>query len=353
MSTSKGLCTALAACLLSVSAAAQDPEAQIGTPATTEELATFFAIMPDGTGLPAGEGTAATGRQIYAEKCAHCHGQNLRGIEMLGNLALVGGRGTLASDHPRKTVESYWPYASTLFDYIWRAMPFDRPGSLAPDDVYSLTAYILAVGEIIDEQYVLNARTLAKIVMPNANGFYDGAGPDLEMYRVQSPDASQQHLANVLQFLRTQTEGSPPPPEVIATAPATLPSGEVAKPAADPNLEVAALVAKADPAKGEAAAAICKACHALEKGAPSPVGPNLYGVLGRKVASVEGFNYTPAMKAHAAEDWNFAHLDALIHKPTDFAPGTMMAFPGLPDANQRAEVIAFLRTKADSPYPLP
>jgi len=85
----------------------------------------------------------------------------------------------------------------------------------------------------------------------------------------------------------------------------------------------------------------------------TPLASMIGGVLGRKVASVEGFNYTPAMKAHAAEDWNFAHLDALIHKPTDFAPGTMMAFPGLPEANQRAEVIAFLRTKADSAYPLP
>jgi cytochrome c len=167
------------------------------------------------------------------------------------------------------------------------------------------------------------------------------------------PEAQQR--ADVLLFLRTKTDNPPPLPEVAATPPegAPAPAGEAAKPAADPNLEVAALVAKADPAKGEAASAICKACHAFDKGAPSPIGPNLYGVMGRKIASVEGFNYTPAMKAHAAEEWNYAHLDALIHKPAEFAPGTMMAFPGLPDANQRAEVIAFLRTKADSPYPLP
>ena len=167
------------------------------------------------------------------------------------------------------------------------------------------------------------------------------------------PDAQQR--ADVLLFLRSKTDNPPPLPEVAAVAPegAAAPAREAAKPAADPNIEVAALVAKADPAKGESDAAICKACHAFEKGAPSPVGPNLYGVLGRKIASVEGFNYTPAMKAHAEETWDYAHVDRLIHKPADFAPGTMMAFPGLPDANQRAEVIAFLRTKADSPYPLP
>jgi cytochrome c len=117
---------------------------------------------------------------------------------------------------------------------------------------------------------------------------------------------------------------------------------------------VAALVAKADPAKGESAAAMCKVCHAVEKGAPSPVGPNLYGVIGRPIASVEGFNYSPALKAKASEgDWDYAHVDAFIHKPMEYAPGTMMAFPGIPDANQRAEVIAWLRTKADSPAPLP
>jgi cytochrome c len=167
--------------------------------------------------------------------------------------------------------------------------------------------------------------------------------------------ADAQQRADVILFLRSKTDNPPPLPEVAAVAPegAAAPAGEAAKPAADPNLEVAALVAKADPAKGEAASAICKACHAFDKGAPSPVGPNLYGAVGRKIASVEGFNYTPAMKAHANEEWNYAHLDALIHKPAEFAPGTMMVFPGLPDANQRAEVIAFLRTKADTPYPLP
>jgi cytochrome c len=167
------------------------------------------------------------------------------------------------------------------------------------------------------------------------------------------PDAQQR--ADVILFLRSKTDNPPPLPEVAATPPegAPAPAGEAAKPAADPNIEVAALVAKADPAKGEADAAICKACHALEKGAPSPVGPNLFNVLGRKIASVEGFNYSPGMKAHEGQVWDYAHLDALIHKPAEFAPGTMMVFPGLPDADKRAEVIAFLRTKADTPYPLP
>ena len=167
----------------------------------------------------------------------------------------------------------------------------------------------------------------------------------------------QQQLADVILFLRSKTDNPPPLPEPVAAAPEAAPAAEgEAKPAAaaDKNAEVAALVAKADPAKGEADAALCKVCHAFDKGAPSPVGPNLYGVIGRPIASVEGFNYSPALKAKASEgNWDYAQFDAFIHKPMEYAPGTMMAFPGIPEANKRAEVIAWLRTKADSPAPLP
>jgi cytochrome c len=164
----------------------------------------------------------------------------------------------------------------------------------------------------------------------------------------------EQQVADVILFLRTKTDNPPALPEATAAPAEAAPAAEEAKPAADPNVEVAALVATADPAKGESAAAMCKVCHAFEKGAPSPVGPNLYGVIGRPIASVEGFNYSPALKAKASEgDWDYAHIDAFIHKPMEYAPGTMMAFPGIPDAKQRAEVLAWLRTKADSPAPLP
>ena len=91
----------------------------------------------------------------------------------------------------------------------------------------------------------------------------------------------------------------------------------------------------------------------FEKDTPSPVGPNLHNVVGRKIASVEGFNYSPALKAKSGETWTYEHLDAMIDKAADFAPGTLMAFPGLPDAQQRADVLLFLRSKTDNPPPLP
>jgi S-disulfanyl-L-cysteine oxidoreductase SoxD len=189
MFTFRRFCTTLVAVWLwSAASDAQDFISQSGTPVGPEELSKFFVVLPDGSGLPAGKGTAADGLKIFAEKCAHCHGEQLEGIKDLGRIALVGGRGSLASDKPLKTVESYWPYTSTLYDYIWRAMPFDQPGSLAPDEIYALCAYILSVAEIINEKQVMDRETLPKVVMPNVNGFYDGADPDVQMNRAKTTE---------------------------------------------------------------------------------------------------------------------------------------------------------------------
>jgi cytochrome c2 len=171
------------------------------------------------------------------------------------------------------------------------------------------------------------------------------------------PDAQQR--ADVILFLRSKTDNPPPLPEVVAAAPAAeaaKPAEGAAKPGGEPapGGEILPLLAKADPKKGEGDVALCKVCHSFEKGAPSPIGPNLYGVVGRKIASVEGFAYSPALKGKATEgDWTFEHLDLWLTNPQAFAAGTVMAFPGLPDLATRADVIAFLRTKSDNPVPLP
>lgn len=132
-----------------------------GRPATPREIATLdIAIRPDGRGLPAGSGTARAGRAIYAVKCAACHGKS--GIE--GPYSrLVGPMGDTTR---AKTIGNYWPYATTLFDYTRRAMPFNAPGSLTNDEVYSLTAFLLAANHIIDSGEVITAHNLARIVMP-------------------------------------------------------------------------------------------------------------------------------------------------------------------------------------------
>ena len=140
-----------------------------GRPATPDEIALWdIDVRPDGKGLPPGSGTAAQGKQIFADNCAGCHGDN--GVGGLKD-RLVGGQGTLASDAPIKTVGSFWPYATTLFDYVRRAMPYQAPGSLSNDDTYAVAAYILSLNGILPTDGKLDHDILPKLRMPNRDGF--------------------------------------------------------------------------------------------------------------------------------------------------------------------------------------
>lgn len=127
-----------------------------------------LSIAPDGKALPKGKGVAEQGKKLFALKCAACHGP-----EGIGASAepLMGEVGSLTSDYPEKTVNSYWPYATTLFDYIRRAMPINAPFSLTPDEVYALSAYILSQDGIIAKDFELNEQTLPRVTMPNRDGF--------------------------------------------------------------------------------------------------------------------------------------------------------------------------------------
>ncbi len=154
-----------------------------GTAATAADIAKLnIDVMPDGRGLPAGSSNYQKGKAVYAAKCAACHGADLAGVKGTGAAALIGGRGSLASGSPKKTVESYWPYASTVFDYVKRAMPFNAPGSLTDDEVYGAVAYVLGEANIFDKSATLNAKSLAKIEMPNKDGFIPDPRPDVFNY---------------------------------------------------------------------------------------------------------------------------------------------------------------------------
>jgi cytochrome c len=156
---------------LGTAAYAETPN--LGHKVTKEELAFWDQLVtPDGHNLPQGSGTAKQGEPIFAQRCAVCHGAD--GVKNdYGLPPLIGGQGTLATDRPVKTIGSYWPYATTLYDYLRRAMPFDDPKSLSPDEIYSLTAYLLNQNGIIGEEEVMNAKTLPKVKMPNRDGFID------------------------------------------------------------------------------------------------------------------------------------------------------------------------------------
>ena len=166
----------LATCVVAV---AQTPTYNLGrTPSAEEIRAWDISIGPEGKELPPGSGTAEQGAPIYAQKCAACHGST--GAEARGpsrsttrrsRAPLVGGQGTLTSIHPVKSIGSYWPYATTVWDYINRAMPADQVGSLTADEVYALTALLLYRNGIIQESDVIDAKSLPEVRMPNRNGF--------------------------------------------------------------------------------------------------------------------------------------------------------------------------------------
>jgi S-disulfanyl-L-cysteine oxidoreductase SoxD len=142
-----------------------------GHPATSEEIAGWdIDVAANGAGLPAGSGTVQQGKELYDRLGAKCHGAKGEGGEG-GAPPLVGGIGSLNTDAPLKTVGSYWPYAPVLYDYIHRAMPADNPQSLAPDEVYALCAYLLYLNGIVEEDAVMDADTLPKVIMPNHAGF--------------------------------------------------------------------------------------------------------------------------------------------------------------------------------------
>jgi mono/diheme cytochrome c family protein len=141
----------------------------VGRRPTAEEIRAWdIAIGPAGKELPPGSGTAKEGATIYARKCVACHGAT--GVEGPATV-LVGNRDSLTTLYPKKTIGSYWPFATTLWDYINRAMPFNDPGKLSADEVYSLTAFLLYRNGIVKDTDVINATSLPKIEMPNRNGF--------------------------------------------------------------------------------------------------------------------------------------------------------------------------------------
>lgn len=166
------VCTHLitAAVLLGLAATAiAAPEGpRLGRPATPEEIAAQdINVFPDGTGLPPGKGMAAEGQPVYEARCASCHGPKGMG----GSAGELAGGSPLTGPHPDRTIGIYWPYATTIFDFVRRSMPLNAPRSLTDDQVYAVTAYLLHINGIIGERVEMNAKTLPEVKMPNREGF--------------------------------------------------------------------------------------------------------------------------------------------------------------------------------------
>lgn len=175
----------LALCLIIVGfasgASAGDKGFGLGRPALPEEIKAWnIDVRPDGQGLPPGKGAVAEGEKLFLDRCAVCHGEFGEGAGRWPPLA--GGAGSLKSAQPDKTIGSFWPYLSTVYDYIHRTMPFGNAQSLTPDETYAIVAFLLNMNDIVPADFELSDKNFASIRLPNENAFYDDDRPEAEKH---------------------------------------------------------------------------------------------------------------------------------------------------------------------------
>ncbi len=353
----------------------------LGRPALPEEVAAWdVAVLPDGKGLKPGSGDVLTGEEVFGEKCAVCHGEFAEGIDSWPVLA--GGDGTLTDRRPVKTIGSYWPHLSTVWDYVHRSMPFGEAQTVTVDETYAITAFLLYSNGLVEEDFTLSDKNFTEVTLPNADGFYPDDRPESEYPLFKSepcmkncgapvkvtkraielnvtPEDPDGRPAGTLPPLDTSaapapaTPAAPAPAEVAEAANDPAPASAAAAPATD-VAEVAPAAAPAetavlDPAlvgQGEAVFKKCSACHKVGEGAKNGTGPVLNGIFGAAAGHAEAFKYSKALTDKAAEGlvWNEAELDAFLENPKGFMKGTKMAFAGLKKPDERAAIIAYLRS---------
>ncbi|MEH6360636.1 MAG: c-type cytochrome [Amylibacter sp.] len=273
----------------------------LGRAATQDEVAAWNTdIRPDGMGLPVGSGSVTVGEEIFVEKCASCHGDF---GEAVGRWpVLAGGHGTLSDDRPVKTVGSYWPYLSTVFDYVDRAMPFGNAGSLSDDEVYVVIAYILYVNDTVDdEEFVLSNENFLSIAQENVDGFYMDDRPQVE-YPKFIREACMLNCKDGVQITKRAAVVDVTPEETAAAVAESETASTQTYEASALDAELAAAGAKVFKK--------CKSCHKVGEGAKNGVGPQLNGIFDRVAGSNEGFKYSNAMKAEAEAGliWDEANL---------------------------------------------
>lgn len=314
----------------------------LGRAALSDEIAAWdIDVRPDGLGLPEGSGDVWTGEEVFVEKCAACHGDF---GEAVGRWpVLAGGQGTLEREDPVKTIGSYWPYLSTVFDYVNRAMPFGEAQSLTPDEVYAITAYLLYVNDLADEDFELSHENFLDVEMPNTANFYmdDRAETELPVFSGEVCMADCKDSVEIT--MRAAVLNVTPEEDVVAEEPVE----EEAAPAEEAEVVVAAI----DPAlieAGEGAFRQCRACHEVGEGASNRTGPALNGVLGHTIGAVEGFRYSNTFKdaAEAGEVWEAESLAAFLADPRGTRSGTKMTFRGVRSEEEATALIAYIESLA-------
>lgn len=329
----------------------------LGRAAHPEEIAAWsVAIMPDGRGLPPGAGNVLDGEDAWIEHCAVCHGDFAEGA---GNWPVIaGGMNSLKHERPVKTVGSYWPYLSTVWDYVNRSMPFGNAQSLTHDEVYAITAYILYSNGLVDDEFELTHENFTEVRLPNEGGFYvdDRDEVELPLFTVEpcmsdcrepvtiSARASDINVTPEFHVIRfTYSDGSTAVAPAAAEDHTQHAAAEVVEEAATDAAEVAAV----DPAliaAGETAWRQCRTCHQVGDNARNGTGPALNNIMGRAAGGTDGFRYSPAFATAASEGlvWTAETLDTFLENPAGMIPRNRMAFRGVRDAGERAALIAYL-----------
>ncbi|WP_114287225.1 c-type cytochrome [Candidatus Halocynthiibacter alkanivorans] len=357
---------AITAPFLSAATAEENPQNTgfaLGRVALPEEVAAWDQdVRPDGKGLPAGKGDVLTGEEIFADSCAMCHGDFGEGVGRWPVLA--GGVDTLDSERPVKTIGSYWPYLSTVYDYINRAMPFGNARSLAPDEIYAITAYLLYVNDLVEEDFELSKENFTEVKLPNEGNFFPDDRLEVE-YPLFSAEVCMSDCKDSVEITGRAAIVDVTPDDVAAREAREAAAAEIQASAQDALVTGAAIEAVAevkaeteqvtpeavsvDPAqvaKGAKLFKKCKACHQVGDGAKNRTGPQLNNLMGRVAGSGEGFRYSKAFK-NAQQDglvWQDETLAAFLAKPKAYLKGTKMSFSGFKKEADVAAMIAYLRS---------
>lgn len=313
----------------------------LGRDALADEVAAWdIDVRPDGQGLPAGSGDVWTGEEIFVENCAMCHGDF---GEAVGRWpALAGGWNSIDSEDPVKTVGSYWPYLSTVYDYVYRAMPFGNARSLSPDDVYAITAYLLYVNNLVEDDFELSDQNFAEVELPNQANFYMDDRAQVEYPQFSTDPCMSDCKTSVeitsravaLNVTPEDDSAETAAPEEVVAAAETTPE----PPALDPELV----------AEGQSVFRKCQSCHQVGDGAVNRTGPVLNNIAGRQIGSVDGFRYSNGFKALAdsGEVWTPEALAEFLTNPRAFVRGNRMSFAGLRDPADIDAVLAYIQSES-------
>ncbi|WP_416797473.1 c-type cytochrome [Ciceribacter azotifigens] len=341
----------------------------LGRPALPEEIDAWdVTVLPDGKGLRPGSGDVTTGEAVFGEKCAACHGEFAEGLDAWPVLA--GGQGSLKDRRPVKTIGSYWPHLSTVWDYVHRSMPFGSAQTVSVDETYAIVAFLLYSNGLVEDDFVLSKDNFNEVQLPNNQGFYADDRSEAE-YPLFSKEPCMKDCrgpvkvtkrAVELKVTPTDADGKPAGtlPDITGQAPVQQKS-EAAEPAT--ATDTASKETPAEAAKtvetasaegmdhelveaGKTVFKKCQSCHKIGDGAKNATGPHLNGVVGRVPGTVDGYKYSKAFSKMQSEGevWDDARLAAFLENPKTFAAGTKMTFAGLKKEHERAALIAYLKS---------